>query len=159
MKLKEAFTSVGVLIMASALAPVAGAATVVYEDTFDNDGLATNSGIGGGLAARTINTATYNDSGNLVDTAGANSSNRGVISSINSFNLLNGFILEVHMSGTTTALMQSFGLSTSQFSSDTNTEDWMREQSWAGEGANGRYGIGVETGTFTPNSGELDPRD
>lgn len=158
MKSKTQFLATAVITTAI-LAVSASAATIVYEDNFDNDTLATNTGIGGGLTQRTILTATFGDNGNLVDTAGSNGGTRGVVSSINSFNLLNGFILEVRMNGGTTAIAQSFGLSKTQFTADTSAEDWMREQSWAGEGtAADAYGIGVQTGSSDPGASEPTPR-
>lgn len=129
----------------------ASAVTVVYEDTFDNDGLATNTSTGGGLVQHMISATTFNDNGNLTNTTGRDNSERGVISSVNSFDLANGFTLEVHMTGGTTAILQSFGLSKTQFTVDasasTMNQDWLREAGWAGESVSGdAYGIGVETG-------------
>lgn len=124
------------------------ATVVVYEDTFDNDGLATNTGIGGGMVARNILDTAWGDNGNLVDTAGYNASSRGVVSTINAFDLSDGFTLEVQMTGGTTAILQSFALSTTQYTADTLNQDPFREAGWAGEGANGDvYAIGVETGS------------
>lgn len=127
------------------LAASSSYATIVYEDTFDNDGLATNAGIGGGLASRLISGADFQDNGSLTTTNTANGYRRGVASSINSFLLTDGFILEVHFNGGTNSTAEHFSLGQSQYSSDSNAEPSLVATGWAGNGRNGRYDIGVIT--------------
>lgn len=54
------------------------------------------------------------------------------------------------MTSGTLAILQSFGLSPTQFTVLTNAEMnqyWLRVENWAGEGSEGdAYGIGIETG-------------
>ena len=70
-------------------------AQVLYQDAFDNDGLDTNSGIGGGLATRVIaGGPNFTDDGDLSANA-ANNNNRGLVYTSNSFDLSGGFELQV----------------------------------------------------------------
>ena len=77
-----------------ALAGSANAA-VVYQDNFDGDGLATNTGIGGGAVTNyTSDSNVWTDAGTLFSNRGGGNSRSGV-TSINSFDLAGGFTLEV----------------------------------------------------------------
>ena len=77
-----------------ALAAASADAGIVYQDKFDNDGIATNTGTGGGLARYARQGDTWVDNGQLDgNSTGAN--DRGNVYSLNSFNLSGGFKLEV----------------------------------------------------------------
>ena len=74
--------------------------TVIYQDNFDGDGLATNTGIGGGAGA--VDTTPLNrgpgdwtDNGNLTSTGGSWGGTSANAFSLNGFDLRNGFLLEV----------------------------------------------------------------
>jgi hypothetical protein len=135
----------------------ANAATIVYEDTFDGDGLATNTKTGGGMITRTLagfetpNTHPTDPESQLIDDGTLNSfdtrngGNRAVASTSNSFLLTNGFTLTVQFEGGTNSTAEAFTLSQSQYATDSNSESSMIKTGWAGEGSRGRYGIGVLT--------------
>lgn len=86
-----------VLLAAVALLSMPGladAATIVYQDNFDNDGLATNTGIGGGLFAYDRQGGPWLDNG-VLDSNRNGNNDRGNAISINAFDLTGGFTLEV----------------------------------------------------------------
>lgn len=70
------------------------AETIVYQDHFDNDGLATNAGIGGGLDAYDRQGGPWLDNG-VLDSNRSGGNDRGNILSVNAFDLTGGFRLEV----------------------------------------------------------------
>lgn len=80
--------------LAAALAGSANAGTIVYQDNFDNDGRATNTGIGGGLNLGFRQGNVWLEDGNL-DSGKLSGNNRGSVQSLNSFNLTGGFTLTV----------------------------------------------------------------
>ena len=69
-------------------------AQIVYQDNFDNDGVETNTGIGGGLLPYNRQGDSWLDNGDLDSNRGGNN-DRGNVSSLNTFNLTGGFKLEV----------------------------------------------------------------
>ena len=75
--------------------PVQPGTQIVYQDSFDNDGVDTNTGIGGGLTAKVIwNGPNFVDDGDLsANSTGGN--NRGLVYTSGSFDLSDGFELEV----------------------------------------------------------------
>jgi hypothetical protein len=91
--------------------------TVVYHDTFDNDGLATNAGTGGGLEAVTSLGVNWVEDGDLFRGSGG-AGDRAVVSSLNSFDLSGGFTLTVKWTGTDSQYGDSFGLSTEKWTTD-----------------------------------------
>ena len=101
MKLKEQqFTSAIFSLVTCLGAASPFAEEIVYQDQFDNDGMETNTGIGGG--AGFIDTTPQNrgpgewtDNGNLTSTGGSWGGTSGNAYSLNGFDLRNGFKLEV----------------------------------------------------------------
>ncbi|MGJ8653079.1 MAG: LamG domain-containing protein [Opitutaceae bacterium] len=96
-------------------------AGVLYEDTFDNDGLTTNTGIGGGAANRTMQAHSWSDDGDATfNTIGTSFRRRALLYSQNTFQSDTGFKLTVNYTtgsiGDTAAHNFSFGL----ISSDTD---------------------------------------
>ncbi|WPJ96412.1 PEP-CTERM sorting domain-containing protein [Coraliomargarita algicola] len=80
------------------LATAAQASTLIYSDTFDNDGLATNTGTGGGLVNNSIaGTKSWADDGNLQFVIGTGSQyqQRAMAYSENGFQSDDGFELSV----------------------------------------------------------------
>lgn len=97
------------------IAGAAQGATVVYQDSFDDDGIANNSGIGGGAANRTLAGHSWSDDGELsFNTSGTNFKNSAIAYSINSWQSDGGFELTVNYFtssiGDTAANLLSFGL-------------------------------------------------
>lgn len=94
----------------------AHATTIVFSDNFDNDTLATNSGIGGGMVNRSIHGgANWSDNGNLqFNASGSNYQNRAISYTTNSWQSDGGFELTVDYfvsnTGTQLANIFSFGL-------------------------------------------------
>ncbi len=87
-----------------ALTATSAHADVIYQDNFDNDGLATNTGIGGGAAFIDTTPSTdparlgaWGDDGNLTstDAGGGWGGSSANAYSLNGFDLQNGFTLEV----------------------------------------------------------------
>jgi len=77
------------------LAMVASAnAGLIYQDSFDNDGLATNTGIGGGLGSYDRQGGPWIDNGDL-DSNRSGNNDRGNVYSLNAFDLTGGLKLEV----------------------------------------------------------------
>ena len=72
-------------------------ADVVYQDSFDNDTLATNTGTGGGLIARKIRQHTWTDNGtlNFLESGNTHYLNRAIAYTENSFQSTGGFELTV----------------------------------------------------------------
>ena len=93
------FLTCGIGLLALSTLPLQ--ATVVYQDTFDNDGLATNTGIGGGLQEFNATNGgatglTVVDDGNL-STPSTGHNNRGNFFSLNTFDLTGGFTLTAEL--------------------------------------------------------------
>lgn len=91
------------LVLLSCLLLSAGSAradVVVYQDAFDNDGLGTNTGIGGGLTSRSLRSTHhhFDDTGVLqfVATGNTHFQNRVVAYTDNSFQSAGGFELTVN---------------------------------------------------------------
>lgn len=95
--LKKRIATFGLWMLMTGVAP---AGVIVYQDDFDNDGLGTNTGIGGGGVNNTIFRANgqvrWQDNGNLSfrDT-NRNFNNRAIFYSSNSFQSNDGFQLTV----------------------------------------------------------------
>lgn len=70
-------------------------AEIVYQDSFDNDGIAANTGIGGGVASGTSSGISFIDDGDLSGGTATAGFARTNFSSVNAFNLTGGFSLEV----------------------------------------------------------------
>lgn len=86
------------LIAAAALcaATSASASTIVYQDTFDKDGAATNTGIGGGIATAIANSATaHTDTGGVLSASTNGGPQQSLAWSENQFSLKDGFELDV----------------------------------------------------------------
>jgi len=110
---RNATTILAALLVMALSAASANAAMVVFQDNFDNDGLATNTGVGGGLDRYTRQGDTWVDNGDLSgNSMGGN--DRGNVFSLNSFDLSKGFSLEVSYSidniGSTGANRVNIGL-------------------------------------------------
>lgn len=85
-----------VLIVLSLLETGSVQAGLVYSDSFDNDTLATNSGIGGGATNNSIQNHNWGDNGNLSFlTSGTQFERRALVFSTNSFQSSGGFELTV----------------------------------------------------------------
>lgn len=126
---------------------------IVYQDTFDNDGIATNVGIGGGMASGTSGGLSFVDNGNLSGGSATSGGNRTNASSLNSFDLSEGFTLDVTFlnpvangdaGGNFPSNHFSIGLATA---SATSTEEFFSTNS----AAPGFTGIGFSMGTRAGN--------
>ncbi|MEM9110783.1 MAG: PEP-CTERM sorting domain-containing protein [Planctomycetota bacterium] len=145
-------------LLAAALAPlvIAGTAnaTVVYEDTYEGDGLATNNGTGGGMTQRTIFQNAFSDAGSGLDSqASTNAARRAVVSTDNAFNLSEGFILEVHyqVPGDVTGNgLFEWSMSPTNFTAGTQSEPVFStfNGGTAGDQGNSQLAIGVAVGSF-----------
>ena len=92
---KQMKTTMSLAALTSLALSVSAHAAIVYQDTFDGDGLATNTGIGGGAVTNyTSDSNVWTDAGTLFSNRGGGNSRSGV-TSINSFDLTGGFTLEV----------------------------------------------------------------
>ncbi|WPJ96413.1 PEP-CTERM sorting domain-containing protein [Coraliomargarita algicola] len=152
-------------LTASLLLATAGhAATIIYSDTFDNDGLATNTGTGDGLVNNSIaGTKSWADDGGLqyVTGAGTNYKERALIYSSNSFQSTGGFELTVNYSQSSYggASAMAFGL----LSDDTNFSSYNKYNPFLDDNGAGAqtpndsntYGFGVtnSTGNLTFTDG------
>ncbi|MFC5050395.1 PEP-CTERM sorting domain-containing protein [Rubritalea spongiae] len=101
-------------VATTALTSTYAQATIVFQDTFDNDGLAVNAGIGGGMGSRGA-TKSWGDNGNLNFNNGGNShyQSRAVGYTLNSWQSDGGFIVDVtyNWSGSVgLANLMAFGL-------------------------------------------------
>ncbi|WP_411826914.1 hypothetical protein [Luteolibacter sp. AS25] len=101
-------------------------ADVLYQDSFDNDGLATNAGTGGGAANRTIQGHSWNDDGNATfSTSGTSYTRRAILYSTNTFQSDTGFVMRVNFKtgsvGSSLAHNLSFGLISSETDLSTYT--------------------------------------
>jgi hypothetical protein len=140
--------------------PVKGG--LLYKDSFDNDGLSVNTGPGGGLINKTWLATDWTDNGDLYCPSG-DPGDRACVSSMNSFNLSEGFTLTVKWVGAVSENGNSFGLSTTQITSTAADNDWL---GWGGVGGNrdkadialkhAFYGIGF---VFAGNGDITDPYD
>ena len=97
---KTVWTLAAVAMTTLVLMSTSADAQIVYQDTFDDDGLDVNTGIGGGIADLNIpgaSVAEFFDDGNDLDmvTGGGWGGNRGYAESLDGFNLSGGFTLEV----------------------------------------------------------------
>ncbi|CAA6694954.1 MULTISPECIES: hypothetical protein [unclassified Lentimonas] len=71
-------------------------AEILYHDTFDQDGLTTNKGVGGGAVSRSIQSHSWADDGNAVyRSTGVGDSDRAILFSKDSFQSDTGFKLTV----------------------------------------------------------------
>lgn len=76
---------------------VSQAQTIVYQDSFDGDGLGINTSIGGGLTNRTIFAHSWADNGNLqFNTTGTHFQRRAIAFSDNTFQSAGGFELSIN---------------------------------------------------------------
>lgn len=90
----KALLALAAVAMAALAITASSVDAAIYQDTFDNDGLATNTGTGGGLARYARQGDTWVDNGQL-DGNSTGSNDRGNVYSLNSFLLTQGFKLEV----------------------------------------------------------------
>ncbi|MGJ8672758.1 hypothetical protein [Rubritalea sp.] len=96
-------------------------AGVLYQDSFDNDGLSTNTGTGGGAVNKTINTNAWTDSGDaefIINGGGAGA--RAVLYSANTFQSDTGFKLTVNYTAGSIASTGANSLAFGLISDDTN---------------------------------------
>jgi hypothetical protein len=92
---KNIILTLAVAAMASiALTATSANAGIVYNDNFDNDGLATNTGTGGGLDSYDRQGGPWLDNG-VLDSNRTGNNDRGNVYTVNSFDLSGGFKLEV----------------------------------------------------------------
>lgn len=137
------------------------AETLIYQDGFGNDTLATNvasegfGGIGGGLVNKTISGHSWSDNGNLqFNTSGTNYQLRALVYSENSFQSTGGF--ELTVSSYQTSLGGASQLSFGLISTDTDLSSYSGYDPFVG-GTNGTetYGFGVNTdsGAFNLKEG------
>ncbi|MGJ8673451.1 LamG-like jellyroll fold domain-containing protein [Rubritalea sp.] len=109
--MKELFTA----LLTSALFLAGSEAKELYQDSFDNDGLATNAGTGGGAANRTIQGHSWTDDGAATFiNSGTSYTRRAILYSENAFQSDTGFRLSFTYNtgsiGDTAAHNFSFGL-------------------------------------------------
>ncbi|CAA6691595.1 MULTISPECIES: PEP-CTERM sorting domain-containing protein [unclassified Lentimonas] len=130
------------------LAGAAQAQTIVYQDTFDSDTLAVNTGTGGGLTSHGIRDTTYHfaDDGNLQYNPDATHYlNRAVAynTGATAFQSTGGFELAVDYLWTSNlgASHLGFGI----VSTDTDMSTYAGENPYAGVGTESLYSFGVNT--------------
>ncbi|MDF7799542.1 hypothetical protein P4C99_08700 [Pontiellaceae bacterium B1224] len=138
MQIKSCF----VAVMLSGVTAASVSAEILYQDTFDNDSLAVNMGIGGGAANHTIQDHAWADDGNAIFvTSGTNDTGRAILYSANSFQSDSGFRLSVNYTtgfiGDEGAHNLSFGL----ISSDTDCSTYSGFNPFLSE--TGVYSIGA----------------
>ena len=90
MKLHRTLTTSALL----AMLPMAANATIVYQDTFDDGDIATNSGIGGGFSQEIGLGTGFTEAGGSIDADTSVNNNRAFGFSTNTFDLSTGFTLE-----------------------------------------------------------------
>ena len=121
-QLNKYIATVGMSLMLAGAAQ----AVVLYQDTFDNDTLATNTGIGGGAANNTILNHFWQDNGNAQLTHVGNVHNhRALLYSTNSFQNDGGLKLTVNysISNISNSGENEFGFGL--FSSDSNPSTYI----------------------------------
>ena len=139
-----------------------GALTDGYSDTFDNDGLATNFGKGGGLINRTWFGSAWVDDGNLTGPVSGARWFRSLVYTALSYPVSSGFRLDVTYSVTNTVVGEERATATFGLVADDATEDDMdilfsREMPIYGIGMSltdctvedGVQGLHTDTGTLT----------
>ena len=72
----------------------ANADVIVYQDTFDDTDIATNSGIGGGLSQAIVGGTGFTEAGGSIAPDTSANNNRGFGFSTETFDLSNGFTLD-----------------------------------------------------------------
>ncbi|MFC5050755.1 Ig-like domain-containing protein [Rubritalea spongiae] len=124
-------------------------ANLLYEDTFDNDGLSSNTGVGGGAVNKTIQGHSWTDDGDATfNTAGTSYTRRAILYSENSFQSDTGFRLTVNFTtgsiGDLAAHNLSFGLvsTDTDLSSYTGFNPFLTDTSVYSVGANVTADIG-----------------
>lgn len=123
-------------------------AAIVYQDSFDNDGLASNSGTGGTLTSNSIRQHSWSDNGSLLftETANTNFQNRALVFTNNSFQSSVGFQLEVDFlftnNGGASAL--SFGL----IREDANLATYNGFHPYLSDTSVYSFGINTDTGNL-----------
>lgn len=136
------------LVMACALGTTASA-NIVYQDNFDDDGLATNTGIGGGMSFFNAQGSLWDDDGSLSYTNTGDGGDRAYVASNNTFAVSGGFILTVEWTGSGTfPELTSFGLVAGDPVGDSTSEDILAT-AIDGESA---YAIGIELGNLFENA-------
>ncbi|MBK1829433.1 PEP-CTERM sorting domain-containing protein [Verrucomicrobiaceae bacterium R5-34] len=129
----------------------ANAATIVYQDTFDDGVLATNPGIGGGFSQDIAGGSGFTESGGSIDADTSTNNNRAYGYSTNSFDLSDGFLLEFTASatnlGSTSANRFAVGLAAAgaDFAGTTTSG-----RNWLGSNLALFEGVGVD---FTTDAG------
>lgn len=134
------------ILMGWLLALSSNALEVVYQDSFDNDGLGTNTGIGGGAINKTIANHSWTDDGDATfSTSGTSYMRRAILYSENTFQSDSGFKLTVYYTtgivGDSAAHNLSFGL----ISTDTDLSTYSGLNLFSV--ATGVYGLGANVTT------------
>ncbi|WP_372806879.1 Ig-like domain-containing protein [Pontiella sp.] len=143
---------------------------VLYDDTFDGDGLAVNSAIGGGLINKTWYGSGWVDDGNLTAPSTSTAWYRSLVYSESSFAVSNGFTLDVVFDIAKTAISgdqrttATFGLVSEEIAVADMDFMFSRDAEIYGIGMSlaegltdgvGVQGLHLDTGTLTPLSNAL----
>ncbi|MDF7802004.1 Ig-like domain-containing protein [Pontiellaceae bacterium B1224] len=138
-----------------------------FEDTFDNDGLAGNTGIGGGLINKTWYGPSWQDNGNLTAPTSSEGWYRSLVYSDSSFSVSDGFTLDVTYDISKVAITgderttATFGLVSDEATVANMDFMFSREVNIYGIGMSlaegltdgvGVQGLHTDTGTLTPLS-------
>ena len=128
------------------------AATVVYQDNFDNDGLATNTGVGGGLTVAFARRGGWVENG-VLEATGTVGSTNGSVHSTSGFDLANGFTLTVTYNTATVAAGEvnrvNIGLIDAAAFGVTSSDAGSTRNPFSDN--NDKYGIGLN---LTPDLGD-----
>ncbi|MFC5050750.1 carbohydrate-binding protein [Rubritalea spongiae] len=104
---------------------LAANAEVLYQDNFDNDGLSTNTGIGGGAINNTIHAHSWDDDGDATfHTAGTSYTRRALLYSENTFQSDTGFKLTLSFTTGSISDLAAHNLSFGLISNDTNLSNY-----------------------------------
>ncbi|MGJ8634879.1 MAG: LamG domain-containing protein, partial [Luteolibacter sp.] len=125
-------------------------ADILYWDSFDNDGLTTNAGIGGGAANRTIQGHSWTDDGNATfGTIGTSYTRRALLYSANTFQSDTGFTLTVKYTTGTIGKAAAHNFSFGLISTDTDISTYSGFNPFSAD--TGVYSIGAN---LTADAGE-----
>ncbi|MGJ8673537.1 carbohydrate-binding protein [Rubritalea sp.] len=129
-------------------------AGVLYQDSFDNDGLSTNTGKGGGAINRTIKGHSWTDDGDATFLAiGTAYTRRALLYSENTFQSDTGFKLTVHFTTGSVGDLAAHNLSFGLISDDTNLSSYSGFNPFQAETSPYAIGANVTAGSGTANRG------
>ncbi|MGJ8672760.1 Ig-like domain-containing protein [Rubritalea sp.] len=129
-------------------------AGVLYQDSFDNDGLSTNNGIGGGAINRTIQAHSWTDDGDATFlTAGTSYTRRALLYSENTFQSDTGFKLTVQFTTGSVGDLAAHNLSFGLIRSNTDLSGYSGYNPFTAEASLYSIGANVTAGGGTASRG------